>query len=434
METPRSRRRVVLTGTGMVIPHGRDVEEVWRKIREGQGKLHRITAFDPVDMPTQIGGEVLYPVHTDEQVGPYPIDSDALRYTVASVKDALAQAGLTSHSADPGRRAALIATGIGPASLELFGEVAIHHFTPEADPYADDLRDFYPAMQRAPVTEGLDGFYLDTATPASAMLMGAARAYNTASACASGSHVLADAASLIRRGELDVAVAAGVCTAVNRAMIPGFSILQALSRSNEFPEKASRPFDADRNGFVMSNGASALVVEALDHALARGAHILGELLGWGYSTDSYRLTDPHPEGVGMALAMTRALEDAQVDPDRVDYINAHGTSTPYNDAAETLAIKKAFGMDRAYHIPVSSTKSMFGHLIHAAGTTEAIVTLMALRDGLLPPTINYEHPDPRCDLDYVPNRSRKADARVAVSNSFGFGGQNVSLVLKRWGG
>jgi len=326
------------------------------------------------------------------------------------------------------------ATGIGPASLELFGDVVVRHFTPDADPYADDLRNFYPAMQADRVTEGLDGFYLDTATPAVALLAGAARVYNTASACASGSHVMADAAQAIRRGEVDVAVAAGVCTAVNRAMIPGFSILQALSRHNDEPDKASRPFDAERDGFVMSNGASALVLESLDSAKARGARILGELLGWGWSTDSYRLTDPHPDGTGMALAMTRALLDAAVDPDQVDYINAHGTSTPYNDAAETLAIKKAFGEDRAYHLPVSSTKSMFGHLIHAAGTTEAIVTLLAMRDGVLPPTINYEHPDPRCDLDYVPNRARRADARVSVSNSFGFGGQNVSLVLKRWDG
>ncbi|MCK6531025.1 beta-ketoacyl-[acyl-carrier-protein] synthase family protein [Myxococcota bacterium] len=427
------RRRVVITGTGMVIPHGRDVEDVWRQIQAGQGKLHRIQGFDPVDMPTQIGGEVLYPVATPDEVGPYPVDSDALRYTVASAQDALAQAGL-GRGGDPDRRAVMCATGIGPASLELFGEVAVRHFAPEDDPYADDLAGFYPAMQRDPVTEGLDGFYLDTATPALAVLLGAARAYNTASACASGSHVLADAAQAIRRGEVDVALAAGVCTAVNRAMIPGFSVLQALSRHNEAPEKASRPFDAERDGFVMSNGASALVLEGLDHALARGARILGELVGWGWSTDSYRLTDPHPEGVGMAQAMGRALADAAVDPDQVDYINAHGTSTAYNDAAETLAIKKAFGTDRAYHVPVSSTKSMFGHLIHAAGTTEAIVTLLAMRDGVLPPTINYEHPDPRCDLDYVPNRSRRADARTSVSNSFGFGGQNVSLVLKRWDG
>jgi 3-oxoacyl-[acyl-carrier-protein] synthase II len=421
------RRRVVITGLGLVIPHGQQVDAVWEQIAAGRGALRKLVKFDPVDMPTQMGGEVLYEVTAPDQVGPYPVEGDAVTFTAGAVTQAVADAGL-SEAGDRLRRAVVMATGIGEASLEKFGPVAARHFPEDHEIWRDKLREFYPVMQASPEADDLDGFYLDTAPGIAAVLLGAGQVYNTASACASGSQAIADAAQLVRRGEVDIALAGGVCTAVNRAMIPGFSFLQALSQRNDEPEKASRPFDAGRDGFVMSEGASVLILEDLEHAVARGATIHAELLGYGYATDSYRLTDPEPNGRGMALAMTRAVADAGLEPPAIQYINAHGTSTGRNDAAETKAIKKVFG-DGAYDIPVSSSKSMIGHLIHGAGTTEAIFCIKALQTGLLPPTINYEEPDPDCDLDYIPNEAREADVDVVLSNSFGFGGQNVSIVL-----
>ncbi len=424
------RERVVVTGLGLVIPHGQDVEQVWAEIAAGKGRLHRLEKFDPVDMPTQIGGEVLYEVDAPDEVGPYAIDGDAVSFTAVAVRNAVADAGLDA-SGDPQRRAVVMATGIGKASLERFGPAAVRFFPEDHEIWRDDLREFYAYMQQQPEADELDGFYLDTGPGIAAVQLGAGQVYNTASACASGSQAIADAAQLIRRGEADVALAGGVCTAVNRAMIPGFSFLQALSRSNDEPDKASRPFDARRDGFVMSEGASVLILESLDHAQARGATIHAEVLGFGYATDSYRLTDPDPEGNGMALAMERAVADAGLQTTDIEYINAHGTSTSRNDAAETLAIKKVFG-DHVKVMPVSSSKSMIGHLIHGAGTTEAIFCIKALQTGVLPPTINYEEPDEDCDLDYIPNEAREVETKVVLSNSFGFGGQNVSVVLGRF--
>ena len=424
--------RVVVTGVGLVIPHGQQVDAVWEQIVAGKGALHRLQKFDPVDMPTQIGGEVLYEVDAPSRVGPYEIDGDAVAFTAGAVNQAVADAGLAPDG-DRGRRAVVMATGIGKASLEKFGPAVCRHYPEDTEIWREDLREFYPYMQRAAEAGELDGFYLDTAPGIAAVLLGAGQVYNTASACASGSHAIADASQLIRRGEADVALAGGVCTAVNRAMIPGFSALQALSKNNDEPEKASRPFDALRDGFVMSEGASVLILESLDHALARGATIHAEVLGFGYATDSYRLTDPDPSGSGMALAMQRAVADAGKEPADIQYINAHGTSTARNDAAETQAIKEVFG-DSAYDIPVSSSKSMIGHLIHGAGTTEAIFCIKAMQTSTLPPTINYEEPDPACDLDYVPNVARQAAVNLVMNNSFGFGGQNVSLVLALYDG
>ena len=424
------RRRVVVSGMGLVIPHGQQVDAVWARIRAGEGALHRLQKFQPVDFPTQMGGEVLYEVAAPPRVGPYAVDGDALAFTAGSVASAVADAGLPVDG-DPLRRAVVLATGIGKASLERFGPPVTRFFPEDAEPWKMDLREFFRFMQEQPEAGELDGFYMDTAPGIAAVLMGAGQVYDTASACASGSHAIADAAQLIRRGEVDAALAGGVCTAVNRAMVPGFSVLQALSQRNDDPERASRPFDLERDGFVMSEGSAVMVLEDLESARARGGTIHAEVLGLGYATDSYRLTDPEPGGTGMALAMTRALTDAAVDPTDVTYVNAHGTSTSRNDAAETLAMKKAFG-DHAYDLAISSTKSMVGHLIHGAGTAEAIFCVKAMQDGVLPPTINYEFPDPDCDLDYVPNEAREADARIVMNNSFGFGGQNVSVVLRRW--
>ena len=327
----------------------------------------------------------------------------------------------------------VLSTGVGPANINFLGPIALRVHGVDSDPYAADLAAFYAQAPSQPEAEGLDDFHLDTAAPIAAVLAGAAHVYNTASACASGSHAVADGAALIARGEADVCLVGGICTPVTRVLVPGFAMLKALSTRNDDPEHASRPFDAGRDGFVMGEGAAMLVLESEAHAKARGARILAEVAGWGYSCDSYRLTDPEPGGTGMRLCMVRALDGAKLTPEDVDHVNAHGTSTPLNDAAETLAIKKALG-DHAFKIPVSSNKSMFGHLIHAAGALEGCLSVKTILEGVVPPTINYETPDPRCDLDYAPNVAREQKVDVVLKNSFGFGGMNVSVVYKRYEG
>ena len=254
---------------------------------------------------------------------------------------------------------------------------------------------------------------------------------NCLTACAASSQAIGEACEIVRRGEADVMLSGGTHSMIHPFGVTGFNLLTALSTRNDEPTRASRPFDNDRDGFVLGEGAAMVVLEELEHARRRGATIHGELLGYGSTADAYRITDTHPEGRGAAACMRLALADAGLGLTDIDYINAHGTSTSVNDQVETLAIKKVFG-ERAYRIPVSSTKSMMGHLIAAAGATELIVCLLAIRDGILPPTINYETPDPNCDLDYVPNKAREGRCDRALSNSFGFGGQNISLIVGRF--
>lgn len=416
---------------GVVAPHSPDVDALFDALCRGESAIDTIRNFDPVDHPSRIAAEVRYSVDVPREVGPYRIANRSLGFVVHAGRAALADAGLSPVPAAAERRTVYLATGIGSASLKLFGPPSLRVWGDAADPYASDLAPFYAELASSPEALGFDDYYLDTAAPVLAVMSGAGRVYNVASACASGSHVIADALQLVRAGDADVVVVGGAGSPVTRTMIPGFAMLQALSRRNDDPRGASRPFDAERDGFVMGEGAGVLVIESLDHARARGARVRAEVLGAGLATDSYRLTDPHPEGEGMALAMSRALTDAGIGPEDVDYVNAHGTSTPMNDAAETLAMKKAYGQ-RAYDIPVSSSKSMFGHLIHAAGSTEAIVCVKSIETGRVHPTINLTCPDPACDLDYVPEGERRVDVRIAVNNSFGFGGQNVSVVLGRY--
>ena len=429
-------RRVVVTGMGVVVPHGDDVDDVYRQVAGGKNICDRITKFDPTGFLCQIGSEVKYAPTAPASVGPYRVDdNEALVFTAGAAERALRYAALEAATGFDAmdRRAVVLSTGVGPANIDYLGPIALRVHGLEADPYKADLAAFYAAAPDEPEALGLDHFHLDTAAPICAVQLGAAHVYNTASACASGSHTIADAGAMIRRGEVDVVLAGGICTPVTRVLVPGFAMLQALSTRNDDPHHASRPFDMGRDGFVMGEGAAMMVLESEEHARARGATILAELAGWGYSCDSYRLTDPQPEGIGMAMCMTRALESAGIDGTAVDHVNAHGTSTPLNDAAETLAIKKALG-DHAYKIPVSSNKSMFGHLIHAAGALEGCLSVKTIIEGIVPPTINYEEPDPRCDLDYVPNTGRESKIDVILKNSFGFGGMNVSVVYRRWEG
>jgi 3-oxoacyl-[acyl-carrier-protein] synthase II len=426
--------RVVVTGLGVVVPHGDDIDQVYADVARGKSICGRITKFDPTDFLCQIGSEVKYEVDAPTTVGPYRVHNEALKFTAGAARSALRYAGLEAATGDAmDRRTVVLSTGVGPANINFLGPIALRVHGEGADPYKADLSPFYAQAPSQPEAEGLDDFHLDTAAPIAAVLAGAAHVYNTASACASGSHAVADGAAIIRRGEADVALVGGICTPVTRVLVPGFAMLQALSTRNDDPSRASRPFDLGRDGFVMGEGAGMLVLESEEHAKKRGARILAEVAGWGYSCDSYRLTDPEPGGVGMALCMTRALQQAGISAEQVDHVNAHGTSTALNDAAETLAIKKALGA-HAYKIPVSSNKSMFGHLIHAAGALEGALSVKTILEGIVPPTINYETPDPKCDLDYVPNEGREQRTDVILKNSFGFGGMNVSVVYKRYEG
>ena len=431
------RRRVVVTGMGTVTPHADDVAELFRQLSEGVSAVRRIESFDPTGLPSQVAAEVLYAVRGPGSVGPYDLSPRAMMFATAAAQRALASAGIeaTDEPALRSRRAVHISVGVGSTAIEALGPVTLDTW---GVPGGDDPRDMVAfrqaAAQDAVRSRVLEDWFVDQAAPALAHMMGADRVSTAASACASGSHTLLDAVGLIRLGRADQVLAGGVCTPVTRSMMPGFAMLSALTTgSNDDPAAASRPFDAGRDGFIMAEGCSLLVLEELGSAQARGATIYGEVMGVGIATDAYRLTDPEPTGRGMAAAMSAAMADAGLGPEDIDYINAHGTSTKLNDAAETLAMKTALGAAAA-STPVSSSKSMFGHLIHAAGSTEAIICLESIRQGVLTPTINQHTADPDCDLDYVPNVARAASVRFALNNSFGFGGQNVSVLLGRYDG
>jgi len=408
-------RRVVVTGLGTLNPLGHDPAATWAAIRAGRSGIGPITLFDAAGYETRIAGEVkgFDPVARFGR-------KEARRMTrltqlaLAAAGQALADAGLGDDPAIRHRAGVVIGSGMG----------ALDPIHEAADTLAargpGRLSPFFVPMMLAD-------------TPAAAIsiahgLTGPNLAIYTA--CASGNNAIGEASAMIRRGAADVMVAGGAEACILPLALAGFGVMGAISTRNDEPQRASRPFDAGRDGFVVSEGAALLVLEERGHALARGATVYGELLGYGSSADAYHITMPGEAGEGAAAAMAAALADAGLTPADVDYINAHGTSTPLNDRAETAAIKRLFG-EHAAGLPVSSTKSMTGHLLGAAGALEAMLCLLALRDGLIPPTINYEQPDPACDLDYVPNTARPADLRVVMSNAFGLGGHNATLVLGR---
>ncbi|MBN92671.1 MAG: beta-ketoacyl-[acyl-carrier-protein] synthase II [Deltaproteobacteria bacterium] len=431
-------RRVVVTGMGTITPHADDVDSLFDQLREGVSAVRRISLFDPEVLPCQVAAEVRYPVEVPDSIGPYDLGSRAMRFAYGAAERALRDSALTVPAADDyaqrDRRAVQLSVGVGSTAMEALGATTLSVWGNSDSTDDRPLPEFRRAAALEPQSSGrLEEWFLDQAAPALGLLLGAEHVTTAASACASGSHSLLDAAHAIRLGHADVVLCGGVCTPITRSMMPGFAMLSALTSRNDDPAGASRPFDRDRDGFIMAEGASVLVLESLEHAKERGARIHAEVLGVGIATDSYRLTDPEPTGRGMAAAMRNALADAEQNPQDIGYVNAHGTSTKLNDAAETLAIKQVFG-DAARTLPVSSSKSMFGHLIHAAGVTEGIVCIQAMKQGVLPPTINYENPDPDCDLDYIPNTAREKKVGVVMNNSFGFGGQNVSVVLGAWEG
>jgi 3-oxoacyl-[acyl-carrier-protein] synthase II len=425
------RRRVVVTGIGCVTPLGSEIETVWRRLLAGESGVGYITRFDASNFPTKISAEVrhwdLSDVGEDPQQWKY--QGRHTHFAIGAAKKAVADSGIQHAKIDPTRLGVYTGSGEGQQDFDRFTQMMIAGL---AGGDTLDIGRFTRAGLE--MLHPIGELEQDPNMPAGhlASLFGAEGPnINCLTACAASSQAIGEAVEIIRRGEADVMISGGTHTMIHPFGVTGFNLLTALSTHNAEPAKASRPFDRNRDGFVLGEGAAMVVLEALEHAKARRAHIYGEMCGFGSTADAFRITDTHPEGRGAISCIKMALEDAGVALDEVDYINAHGTSTMVNDRVETLAIKQVFG-DRAYKIPVSSTKSMIGHLIAAAGATEVIFCLLAIRDNVVPPTTNYEYPDPDCDLDYVPNVARQLPCNTALTNSFGFGGQNIALLIKRF--
>ena len=425
-----SRRRVVITGMGCVTPLGVRVEQLWKNLVAGASGVGYTTIFDASRFPTKISAEVRdWDIRDEGRTEPtWSRVGRHTRFAAGAALQAMADAGLSGGlPADPTRLGVYLGSGEGNQDFMAF----MRMMTSSLDGETLDVARFTKAGLET--LQPLSEVEQDPNMPAAhvaALFDAQGPNLNCLTACAASSQAIGEAAELVRRGEVDVMLSGGTHSMIHPFGITGFNLLTALSTRNDEPRRASRPFDNDRDGFVIGEGSAMVVLEELEHARRRGARIHGELLGYGSTADAYRITDTHPEGRGAATCIGLALEDAGLGPADIDYVNAHGTSTSVNDRVETLAIKKVFG-ERAYKTPVSSTKSMMGHLIAAAGATELIVCLMAIRDNIVPPTINYETPDPDCDLDYVPNKAREATCDVALSNSFGFGGQNISLIVGR---
>jgi 3-oxoacyl-[acyl-carrier-protein] synthase II len=407
-------KRIVVTGVGAVTPIGDTVDATWDAMMHGRGGIARITRFDPSPYESQMAGEV-----KDFDPTRYMDRKDARRtdrfaqFAVAAASQALTD-GKVDVAKEPERIGVSIATGVGGLETLVEQVLLMEKRGPSRlSPFLVPMLMANAGSAQVSMQFGLKGPNL-----------------THVSACASSAHAIGECAAIIDRGQADLMVAGGAEAAVLPLAIGAFSTMHAMSRRNDDPEHASRPFDKDRDGFTLSEGGAAVILEEREHALARGAHIYGELVGYGATADAYHITSPSPEGEGNARSMQMALSGAKLEPTAIDYINAHGTSTQPNDREETAAIKSVFGA-HAYKLLVSSTKSMTGHLLGAAGALEAIACLLALRDGCIPPTINYTTPDPALDLDYVPNTPRPKEIKTALSNSMGFGGHNATLIFTR---
>lgn len=411
-------KRVVVTGLGALTSIGLNKDEFWRNCQAGVSGIARITHFDTAGFAARIAGEV-----KGFNVEDYVDKIEArkmdrfVHLAVAASDMAIKDAALDLEHEDRSRIGVLVGSGVGGIStLE-----AQHTNLMTKGP--SRVSPFFVPMMIADMAPGVVSMRHGLKGPN----------FATVSACASGAHAIGEAFRMLQLGSADAMVAGGAEAAVTPMTLAGFASMKALSRRNDEPERASRPFDRDRDGFVLGEGAGILVMETLEHAQARGARLYAEVAGYGLSADAHHMTAPDPEGEGAARSMALALDDAGLSPAQISYINAHGTSTPYNDKIETVAIKTVF-KEHAFKIPVNSTKSMIGHLLGAAGAVELVVCILSMRDGVLHPTINLENPDPECDLDYVPNRARTAAVQAALSNSFGFGGHNASIVVKSLGG
>ena len=412
------KRRVVVTGLGAVTPLGIGAEKTWKALCAGKSGIGRISRFDTTNFQTKIAGEVkdFDPEDFLDKKQVRRMDS-FVHYCMASTIMAMEDSKLEVANQNAERIGVLIGTGLGGLpTLE-----KNHTLLLEGGP--KKISPFFIPMMIANMAPGQVAIHFGIKGPNICVV----------TACAAGSHAIGDSYKIIQRGDADIMVTGGTEATITPLNIGGFNAMKAISTHNDEPEKASRPFDKNRDGFVPAEGAGTIILEEMGLALKRGANIYAEIVGYGLTGDAFHITAPDPQGSGAARCMKMALLDANILPSEVDYINAHGTSTPLNDTIETIAIKSVFN-EYSKKIPVSSTKSMTGHLLGAAGGVEAVFTILTIRDGIIPPTINYETPDLDCDLDYVPNVARKADVKIAISNSFGFGGTNATLVFKRFEG
>ena len=426
-------RRVVVTGMGMVTPVGRDMESTWKALREGTCGVGPISLFDASAFPTRIAAEI-----QDFRLEEYLPDAERwkehnrnTRFALAAARMAMTDSGLEDFAGlDRSRFGVYLGSGEGQQDFPRFvslinqsardGRVRTGDFTRLG---VDQLHPIHEAEQEPGTPAGHLASVFGARGPNS----------NCLTACAASAQAIGEATDLVRRGDADVILSGGTHSMIHPFGLTGFIRLTALSTRNEDPEHASRPFDRDRDGFILGEGAGMLLLEEYEHARKRGARIYGEIAGYGSTADAFRMTDPHEEGRNAVHCIRQALADARLNPEDIDYVNAHGTSTEANDRIETMAIKKGFG-NAARNVPISSTKSMTGHLIAAAGSVEAIVSLLVIRDGVMPPTINLDNPSSDCDLDYIPHEARSQAVDVALSNSFGFGGQNITLILRRLAG
>jgi 3-oxoacyl-[acyl-carrier-protein] synthase II len=408
------KKRVVITGMGTISPIGLTTEDYWKNCLAGKSGVDTITSFDPADFAVKIAAEVrdFDAESYFERVEARKMDR-YVQFAVATSEMAVKDAALDLEKEDPTRMGTLVGSGVGGiATLEAQHSRLINRGPSRISPY------FVP-MMIIDMAPGMISMRLNLKGPN----------FGVVSACASGSHAFGETLHLMRMGKADLMISGGAEAAVTPMTVGGFASMKALSTRNDEPSKASRPFDKDRDGFVLGEGAGMMVFETLEHARERGARIYAEIIGYGATADAYHMTAPAPGGEGAARAMREALADAGLSPEEVSYINAHGTSTPHNDRLETEAIKTVFG-EHAYKVPINSTKSMIGHLLGAGGALELQAGILSIRDGKIHPTVNHEVPDPDCDLDYVPGRSRDLEVDTVLSNSFGFGGHNASIIVK----
>jgi 3-oxoacyl-[acyl-carrier-protein] synthase II len=409
-------RRVVITGVGLITPLGIGVSETWEGLCSGKSGIGEITRFDTTNFKTKIAGEVknfnpedFLPTKEAKRTEPF------IAYAIAAARMAVEDSGLKIDSSNGDRVGVITGCGLGGLGIMERTIISVDKRGPKR------VSPFFIPMMIGNMAPGMISIHFGAKGPNSSI----------ATACAAGAHAVGNSFKIIQRGAADAMITGGVEAVVTSTCVAGFNAMKALSTRNDAPEKASRPFDRDRDGFIVGEGSGIIILEALENALERGAHIYAELTGFGMSGDGYHMTSPAPDGDGMIRCMKAAVDDAGISYGEVDYINAHGTSTQLNDLYETRAVKSVF-KDKAYSIPISSTKSMTGHLLGGAGGIETVFTALTIHEGVIPPTINHENPAEECDLDYVPNVARKKNVKIAMTNSFGFGGTNASLIIKAY--
>ena len=426
------RKRVVITGMGAVTPVGNNVKETWASLIRGRSGIGSITIFDASSFPTRIAGEA-----KNFDFKKWPSKRSELRFlgrnghfALEAAAEAVSDAGFERHKIDRERLGIYFGAGEGGFDFSEYASIVSESILANDSSVNKEVY-VQKSKSRINALALLEQEPCQVVNHLSDIFDVKGVVSNCLTACAASSQAIGEAAEIIRRGETDLMITGGTHSMIHPLGVAGFNLLTALSTRNDHPQTASRPFDKDRDGFILSEGAGVLILEELEHAKKRGAKIYAELSGYGVTADAFRMTDPHPEGRGAIQAMRLALKDAELRADNIDYINAHGTSTQLNDHIETVAVKEVF-KEHAKRIPMSSIKSMLGHMIAAAGAIELISSILTLREGIIPPTINYKNPDETCDLDYVPNVAREKEVNVVLSNSFGFGVQNVALIVKKF--